>query len=132
VKTPPISDNKTSDTEVILQNESPVEALTAPGETPSAAEDVAGKIEKTGSPVDTTAVPPVSGATEAGQKDKKDEGWTVIVKRGEWIYLIIEREYGYASWAMVDTVVKLNERVSNPNRVYPGQKLYLPPRSAFE
>ena|GEM_PF-2112086 len=128
-----VSDKTTEDTVVILEDEDPVEAETsAEGQAglTDVDETTVGRLEAAG---DSVAIEPPPVETEVQAKDPKaEEGWTVRVKRGEWLYLIVEREYGYASWDMVNTVVELNERVTNPNRVYPGQKLYLPPRSYFE
>jgi len=152
-----VSERKNGESEVILEDESPVEPVAASVEEQGLTEqeestEQEGLTEQAGStdvdepPGETVEVETVevSADSVAGEpvilvdtipeaKDKKFyEGWTVIVKRGEWIYLIVEREYGYASWDMVERVVEVNEKVNNPNRVYPGQKIYLPPRSEFE
>lgn len=50
---------------------------------------------------------------------------TIIVQQGDWIYDIARREYGSMfAWRKI---YKANEdKISDPNMIYPGQKLILP------
>lgn len=50
---------------------------------------------------------------------------TIVVKEGEWIYDIARREYGSVfAWRKIYEANQ--EKISNPDIIYPGQELLLP------
>lgn len=50
---------------------------------------------------------------------------TIVVQEGDWIYDIARKEYG--SMFAWEKIYKANQdKISDPNIIYPGQKLILP------
>ena len=51
---------------------------------------------------------------------------SVTVKKGDWLYKIIARNYGTYDKPTLDLVLKENAEISSPDKIYEGQVIRLP------
>ena len=57
--------------------------------------------------------------------------WAVVqVQKGDSLWEIVERHYGHADAELVYATVDANPTIENPNLIYPGQLITLPPAPA--
>jgi len=73
--------------------------------------------------VDTVKKEPVK--KEVVKQPEPEWPKTIVVQEGDWIYEIARKEYGtMLAW---EKIYKANQdKISDPDLIYPGQKLVLP------
>jgi general secretion pathway protein A len=76
------------------------------------------------SSVDSVAESGAGGEAEA--EEGGPAGREVIVKEGDWLYHIMEKEYGRSSWRLLQKVLEVNQDIDDPNHILPGEKIFLP------
>lgn len=75
-------------------------------------------------PADAPHVAPAIPGTEV----RGDATWSVVtVHRGDTLWDIVDRHYGHATSELVWATVDANPDVDDPNLIYPGQQITLPP-----
>ena len=66
--------------------------------------------------------------------DVKDdrEKHTVVVNKGETLYIIILRVYGKADPKILDALLKINPEIKNPNFILENQVIKLPDKADLD
>jgi general secretion pathway protein A len=88
------------------------------------AESESGDLKAAENPSTQEAPAPLTAAVNANPS--LVSATTVTVKKGDWLYKIIARNYGTYDKPTLDLVLKENAEISSPDKIYEGQVIKLP------
>lgn len=115
------------DEDVILDSLSPVEAVPSEIDTVAHANQVeSGQAEAPPARQETPAEAEQLSMGEESGEGSGVRGRQIIVGADECLYRIILREYGVSDRKTLEAVLEANTDIKNPDRIYPGQRIFLP------
>ena len=76
---------------------------------------------------------PAQGPVEQAPVPTGESSWSAVtVQRGDTLWAIVDRHYGNATGELIWAVVDANSEIENPDLIYAGQVITLPPLGGAE